>query len=336
MACFFCCRRWFKAQARRMISKNQNLKAIVRTVEKRGFKLLFMIRLAPYPYNILNLALSLTHIPISTYAGATALSLLKLSLHVYIGSTLSTLTSKPSPPTDGDKHPDPIPDPNAKSKPLRIFVLVAGIIVGIIVGAYVGLLAKREIDLSESARMEQRLQRMRMRRRRRREREWRARMEQEDATETDGARRGVTNDWQNQGVAGLDHHVPSVDLTNQGQYRSRGSDYVGGLYFDDEDDEDEDHGREHQMLFQQGRDRGWDANYGEEDVDEMDDDMDEEGAFSDSEDSVLFDNEDEDEDEDNYGGEASLLERGTRGSRIELNNQVQEEDGIDISDNRLQ
>ncbi|KAF9306566.1 hypothetical protein BGZ74_005144 [Mortierella antarctica] len=296
MVCFFCCRRWFKAQARNLINKNQSLKSVVRTVEKRGFKLLFLIRLAPYPYNVLNLALSLTHIPIATFAAATALSLLKLSLHVYIGSTLSTLTTPP--PTDGGNTPDP----NAGSKPLRIFVLVAGIILGVIVGAYVGLLAKREIDQSENARLE------RLRRRRARHRR----------NEAFGSL-DVRDDHEDSG-----DYVPSVDLTNQ----RPGSDYVGGNYLDEDEDD------EYQTLFQQSS-NPWDR-----DNAYHEDDDDDDGPLSDSEDSVLFDEDDEFDDDPD-------LERGAGGAGIELSqsgfgsgthnffDDNEQEHGVDISDRRL-
>ncbi|KAG0025367.1 hypothetical protein BGZ82_010064 [Podila clonocystis] len=287
--------RWFKAQARNLINKNQSLKSVVRTVEKRGFKLLFLIRLAPYPYNVLNLALSLTHIPITTFAAATALSLLKLSLHVYIGSTLSTLTTPP--PTDGENTPDP----NAGSKPLRIFVLVAGIILGVIVGAYIGLLAKREIDQSESARLD------RLRRRR-------ARQRRNEAFGSLDAR---------DGHEGSGDYVPSVDLTNQ----RPDSDYVGGNYLDEDEDD------EHQTLFQQSA-NPWDRDnaYHDEDDDDVD------GSPSDSEDSVLFDEDDEFDDEPD-------LERGAGGAGIELSQSGfgsgtynffddDEDHGVDISDRR--
>lgn len=248
---------------------------------------------------MLNLALSLTHIPITTFAAATALSLLKLSLHVYIGSTLSTLTTQP--PKDGDNTPDP----NAGSKPLRIFVLVAGIILGVIVGAYVGLLAKREIDQSESARLE----RLRRRRARQHRNEAFGSLDARDRHEGSG------------------DYVPSVDLTNQ----RTGSDYVGGNYLhEDEDDE-------HQTLFQQSA-NPWDRDnvYHEDDDDDMD------VPLSDSEDSVLFDEDDEFDDEPD-------LERGAGGAGIELSqsglgsgthnffdddDDDEQEHGVDISDRR--
>ncbi|KAI7819214.1 snare associated Golgi protein-domain-containing protein, partial [Gamsiella multidivaricata] len=135
IACFYLCRKRFKAHVRKLMAKNKSLKSVVRTVERRGFRLLVLIRLAPYPYNIMNALLSATHIPLHTFALATAISLIKLTLHVYIGSTLSSLT--------GDDDPD---EPNkGHGKKVKVFVMIVGIILGIGVGAYVWMVAKREI-----------------------------------------------------------------------------------------------------------------------------------------------------------------------------------------------
>ncbi|KAG0086010.1 hypothetical protein BGZ93_000343 [Podila epicladia] len=250
---------------------------------------------APYPYNVLNLTLSLTHIPIATFAAATALSLLKLSLHVYIGSTLSTLTTPP--PSDSGNTPDP----NAGSKPLRIFVLVAGIILGVIVGAYVGLLAKREIDQSESDRLE------RLRRRRARQRR----------NEAFGSL-DVRDDHEDSG-----DYVPSVDLTNQ---RS-GSDYVGGNYLDEDEDD------EYQTLFRQS------ANPWDRDNEHHEEDDDEDGTLSDSEDSVLFDEDDEFDDDPDLerGAEEAGIELSQSGFGSVTHDffvDNEEEHGVDISDRR--
>lgn len=195
IVCFYFCRRWFKAQVRKLMSKNKSLKGVVRTVEKRGFRLLVLIRLAPYPFNVMNAILSATHIPLSTYIVATAISLIKLTLHVYIGSTLSTLTGG-----DGDDT-DPEKDPNNHGKRVKILMMVMGIILGIGVGAYVWAVAKREIAITEAARMERRQRRSRGGRR--------------------GGRGLSANDADGNGGSGIELNnqhggfVPNVDLTNR-------------------------------------------------------------------------------------------------------------------------
>ncbi|KAF9896588.1 hypothetical protein BX616_007162, partial [Lobosporangium transversale] len=230
IVCFYFCRRWFKPQVRKLMAKNKSLKSVVRTVENKGFRLLVLIRLAPYPFNVMNALLSATHIPLHTYTLATAISLVKLTLHVYIGSTLSSLTEG----DDDEKNPDGTPkDPSSgHGKKLKVIIMIFGIILGIGVGAYVWLVAKREIAMSEATRAERR------RRRRRQQRQ-------------QGQRRiNVNDDNNNRGGIELSEHnrLPNIDLTN-GNAPTNTSDFVGGLHGSSRyADEDED-GHEDQFLF---------------------------------------------------------------------------------------
>ncbi|KAF9092060.1 Transmembrane protein 64 [Mortierella sp. GBA35] len=175
IACFYLCRRWFKTQVRSLIAKKQKMKSVVKAVEKRGFKLMLLIRLAPYPFNLMNALLSATHIPLSTFALATAISLTKLTLHVYIGSTLSSLATLPPPtiptiPGEGGTDPDgslPVPtDPgnpgnnnSSHGRSLKIVFMVMSMTIGLAVGFYVWTVAKREIAASEGIRIERRRKR---------------------------------------------------------------------------------------------------------------------------------------------------------------------------------
>ncbi|KAK3815216.1 MAG: snare associated Golgi protein-domain-containing protein, partial [Benniella sp.] len=145
IVCFYFCRRWFKVHVRKLMTKNKSLKAVVRTVEKKGFRLLLLIRLAPYPFNIMNALLSATHIPLYTFALATGLSLLKLMLFVYIGSTLSSLAGNDGNDDDTPKNPDEV-----HGHKLQKVAMILGIILGIGVGGYVWLIASREVEKSEA------------------------------------------------------------------------------------------------------------------------------------------------------------------------------------------
>ncbi|KAF9576592.1 hypothetical protein EC968_006939 [Mortierella alpina] len=216
IVCFYFCRRWFKAQVRKLLAKNKSLKSVVRTVERRGFRLLVLIRLAPYPFNIMNALLSATHIPLPTFALATAISLVKLTLHVYIGSTLSSLAGR-----DDDQDGK---GSSGHGKAVKVIVMIFSIILGIGVGGYVWIIAKREITVSEALRIE--------RRRQRRTR--------------NGSGEGRGTELSDQGV------IPDFDLTNRGpidgflggEDRNFG---VGHAYHDDDDDEGEEH--EDRSLF---------------------------------------------------------------------------------------
>ncbi|CAG8829880.1 22168_t:CDS:2, partial [Gigaspora margarita] len=76
-------RKWFKKPVRKWLNRNKSMSAVVRAVEKK----------APYPYNILNMLLSATHLSLSTFTAATALSLFKLMIHVWIGSKMSSFSA---------------------------------------------------------------------------------------------------------------------------------------------------------------------------------------------------------------------------------------------------
>ena len=173
----------------------------------------------------MNALLSATHIPLPTFALATAISLFKLTLHVYIGSTLSTLTG--SDPEDGDGDPNN-PDKKSHGKALKIVFMVMSIVLGIGVGAYVWMVAKREVAITEAIRIERR-------RRRRFGAQAHNRMPS-DGSETE---------------LGL-NSIPNVDITNRGSLEGLfgqssshrdGSalnlDYVGAGYLDDDEDEHE-------------------------------------------------------------------------------------------------
>ncbi|KAG0032795.1 hypothetical protein BGZ82_006389 [Podila clonocystis] len=246
VTCFYLGRKYFKKQVRTLMAKKQSMKSVVKAVEKRGFKLLVLIRLAPYPFNILNLALSATHIPLRTFALATALSLTKLTLHVYIGSTLSSLAptpvTSPAQPTNGDPATDlpgsgsgsgtgTTPPPHGRNN-LKIAVMVFSILLGIAVSAYVWIVAKREIEASEGIRIE----------RRRKRRQSRSSLGQ-------GSSSALNSPSHHRGVAGLttptQDHFPSIDLTGHPT-----SDFVGGGYQDDDDDQED------QALFQHRRQSG--------------------------------------------------------------------------------
>jgi hypothetical protein len=223
-----------------------------------------LIRLAPYPFNVMNALLSATHIPLSTFALATALSLTKLALHVYIGSTLSSLAPIAATPegettnSDGSLPPPtdptatPTPANNAHGRNLKIVFMVVSIIIGFAVGAYVWTVAKREIAASEGIRIE-----------RRRKKRASLRQSRVSMRSVEGLGSGRDNHPQQHqllarsgssgGIVELGQdNAPAIDLTSSTMHS--GSDFVGGApgfsingYQDDEDD-----GLEDQALVGSG------------------------------------------------------------------------------------
>ncbi len=77
--------------------------------------LLLLIRIAPYPYNLLNVILaSSPALTLKTYTSCTAISLCKLILHTWIGAGIHDLSKQyraPS-PSDEDEIDDQTPMPS--------------------------------------------------------------------------------------------------------------------------------------------------------------------------------------------------------------------------------
>jgi hypothetical protein len=82
---------------------------VVRAIEKRP-KLLFMVRLAPYPYNVMNALLAASPtLTFKTYTLCTALSLCKVIIHTTIGASIHSFAGyhlhktpdSSNPPIDG-------------------------------------------------------------------------------------------------------------------------------------------------------------------------------------------------------------------------------------------
>lgn len=95
-------------------------------------QLLFVIRLAPYPYNLMNALLATTRISLQQFAGATALSLGKLITHVVTGAHLVALV-------DAIRHPTPG----------KVAIGVIGGLFGVGLALYLYLLGKQAVAQEE-------------------------------------------------------------------------------------------------------------------------------------------------------------------------------------------
>jgi len=105
-------------------------------------QLLFLIRLAPYPYNVFNTLLSATHLSLKTFVGATALSLFKLMIHVWIGSKLSSFSAYYTFKGNKDVSITPI---NHQQEVLKVIMMIIGFGIGIGVIIFVWISAKKTI-----------------------------------------------------------------------------------------------------------------------------------------------------------------------------------------------
>ena len=72
----------------RRVGQSPRLKAIDAAVAREGFTLVFLLRLSPlFPFNVLNYALSLSRVRLSTFVAASFLGMLPgTAMYVYLGS----------------------------------------------------------------------------------------------------------------------------------------------------------------------------------------------------------------------------------------------------------
>lgn len=91
-AAFLLGRTLLRDWATRRTSGSAHLRAISRAVEREGLKIVLLLRLSPLiPFNVLNYALSLSNVRLSTYVTASAIGMLPgTALYVYLGSLAPT------------------------------------------------------------------------------------------------------------------------------------------------------------------------------------------------------------------------------------------------------
>ncbi|CAG8717564.1 6956_t:CDS:1, partial [Dentiscutata heterogama] len=104
----------------------------------------------PYPYNILNMLLSATHLSLPTFTAATALSLFKLMIHVWIGTKMSSFSAFSthigilSGEIDNSTKPSLSKDVNF-TKSFHFILMLCSIAIGICIIIYVWILARKAI-----------------------------------------------------------------------------------------------------------------------------------------------------------------------------------------------
>ncbi|KAG6378438.1 hypothetical protein JVT61DRAFT_12693 [Boletus reticuloceps] len=88
-------RAFLRENVARWLQSTRGLCRAVRAIERRP-QLLFLVRLAPYPYNVMNVLLSATTLSMETYVMCTGLSLFKVIVHTSIGAGIRSFSA--------DKH----------------------------------------------------------------------------------------------------------------------------------------------------------------------------------------------------------------------------------------
>lgn len=136
---FLLSRAFFRECISRWLSCTLTIKRVVRAIEKRP-KLLFLIRLAPYPYNVMNCLLAASPtLTLRTYTVCTALSLFKLIIHTSIGASIRSFAQyhvvKPGQA-----------DVPAEENMLGHYSTVVGIALCVAIFVYLSYVARRAVD----------------------------------------------------------------------------------------------------------------------------------------------------------------------------------------------
>jgi hypothetical protein len=145
----------FRDLITRWLSNATSVKRVVRAIEKRP-QLLFLIRLAPYPYNVMNCLLGASPtLTLRTYLVCTALSLFKVIIHTALGSSIHSFARyhvQPKSPQDtapdgrpGLSQSDGEADPEEEN-PLSFYAKIAGIILAVGVFIYISVVARKAIN----------------------------------------------------------------------------------------------------------------------------------------------------------------------------------------------
>lgn len=145
------CRTCFRETITSWLSKTTSIKRVVRAIEKRP-KLLFMVRLAPYPYNVMNALLAASPtLTFKTYTLCTALSLFKVIIHTTIGASIHSFAGyhlhetpdSSDPPIDGQ---DPTNDEDDQGALLSRVSAIVGIVLCIAIIVYLSWVARKAVD----------------------------------------------------------------------------------------------------------------------------------------------------------------------------------------------
>ena len=148
------CRSCFRETIASWLSKTTSIKRVVRAIEKRP-KLLFMVRLAPYPYNVMNALLAASPtLTFKTYTVCTALSLFKVIIHTTIGASIHSFAGyhlhespdSSDPPIDGQDPTDDDGDGDDQGALLSRVSAIVGIVLCIAIIVYISWVARKAVD----------------------------------------------------------------------------------------------------------------------------------------------------------------------------------------------
>ncbi|KAI8867664.1 hypothetical protein GQ42DRAFT_110475, partial [Ramicandelaber brevisporus] len=139
LLCFILGRTFLKRYARYLQRSNRRAAAAIACAENRGLVFLTLVRLAPYPFNCTSILLSLTRVPVWKYVLATAIGQIKMLMHVYVGSGLSSLVNMG----------------RQRSTKGEIAVVVIGVILCILITLYIYVVVERHVEESRKLEAEE-------------------------------------------------------------------------------------------------------------------------------------------------------------------------------------
>ncbi|KAI0829473.1 hypothetical protein BC628DRAFT_1315049 [Trametes gibbosa] len=139
---FTASRTFFRASISRWLSCTVTIKRIVRAIENNP-KLLFLIRLAPYPYNVMNCLLAASpSLTLRTYTICTALSLPKLIIHTSIGSSIHSFASyHVARPAGAPSNED-----DDAGSALSHYSTIVGIVLCLAIFVYLSYITRKAVD----------------------------------------------------------------------------------------------------------------------------------------------------------------------------------------------
>lgn len=132
----------------RWLASTISIKRVVRAIEKRP-KLLFLIRLAPYPYNVMNCLLAASPtLTLRTYTICTALSLFKVIIHTSLGASIHSFKDYHVviPDTEGDGTSPALDEEESGADTVARMWTVIGILLCIAIFIYLSVVARRAVD----------------------------------------------------------------------------------------------------------------------------------------------------------------------------------------------
>lgn len=127
------------------MAHSRALQRVVRAISRKP-SLLFLVRLAPYPYNVLNALLAgCPRLSFRTYTTCTALSLLKVIIHTSVGAGIKSFAEYHVSPKPGGSNAE-ADEEEARRTFLGQVSSIGGIVLCIGLAVYLSIIARRAVD----------------------------------------------------------------------------------------------------------------------------------------------------------------------------------------------